>query len=322
MKKIIIGCLIVTLFTIFTLETETQEKKVVKLGVLVTRGDDPNYMLVYQGLKEGLEESLGKENLKIDFQDMKAQAARGEEIVERFKKGKLDLILTIGTPASQAGVEKIKNIPLIFSCVAFPLEAGLVKDLVRPGGNATGMMALILVKEQLDLLQEIKPDIKRIGVPYNPTISNAVIAVKRAEEVAKRLNVEIIKIPVGRKEEVERAVNSMADRINALWMPPDPTIASAVIPLIKLSKEKRLPLMTVSGEGVREGALLSFAIDHYALGQKTSLLALKVLGGSKPGNLPVGSPKRAKLTLNLKTAREIGCRVASQFLAKVDELIE
>ena len=80
--------------------------------------------------------------------------------------------------------------------------------------------------------------------------------------------------------------------------------------------------MTVSGEGVREGALLSFAIDHYALGQKTSLLALKVLGGAKPGNLPVGSPKRAKLTLNLKTAREIGARVPSQFLAKVDELIK
>jgi putative ABC transport system substrate-binding protein len=194
--------------------------------------------------------------------------------------------------------------------------------MVRPGGNVTGMMALILVKEQLELLQEVKPDIKQIGLPYNPVIPSAVIAVKRAEEAAKRLNLKIIRIPVGKKEEVKKRVNSMVDRINALWMPPDPTIASATPSLINLSKENRLPLMAVSGEAVREGALLSFSIDHYALGRETSLLTLKVLRGTKPGDLPVGSSGRAKLTLNLKTAREIGARVPPQFLAKVDELIK
>ena len=148
------------------------------------------------------------------------------------------------------------------------------------------------------------------------------IAVKRAEEAARRLNVEIIKIPVGATGEVAEKVNSMVDRVDAIWMPPDPTIVTALEPLVKLAREKKLPLMGPTSEAVEAGALLSYAIDHYRLGRRTSLLIHKILDGAKPANLPIGSSRRTKLTLNMKTAREIECPVSSQFLAKVDKLIQ
>ncbi len=141
---------------------------------------------VRAGIKDSLmENGYNEENLKFTFESAQGSPATAAQIARKMVGSEPDLIVAIATPSAQAAVSASENIPVIFSVVTDPLGAKLVNNVEQPGGNVTGLSDMLPLAQQLELLQEIMPNLKTLGVPYNPGEPNAVSSVEALKVVAK-----------------------------------------------------------------------------------------------------------------------------------------
>ncbi|WP_213974422.1 ABC transporter substrate-binding protein [Tepidanaerobacter acetatoxydans] len=272
------------------------------------------------GLKEaGFEE--GK-NLNILIENAQADFPTTQAIASKLIAEKVDLILAIATPSAQAAANATKDIPILVTAVTDPVDAGLIKSLEKPETNVTGTTDLNPVYKQLELLKEILPEAKNIGIVYNAAEPNSVIQVSIAKESAKQLGLEILEATVANTSEVNQAIQSLIGKVNAIYTPTDNTVASAISNIVKVANDAKIPVIGAERAHVDGGALATLGIDYYLLGRQTGLLAVRVLNGEAPADIPVEGSKDLKLIINKKSADILGLSVPEQVLSRADEIIE
>ena len=253
---------------------------------------------------------------EIDQQNAQNDQSACQTIASKLVNDGDDLILTIGTPAAQAVASATSDIPIIGTAITDFAESGLVADNEAPGGNVTGSSDLTPVADQIDLLQQLVPDAKTVGLLYCTAESNSDIQVALAEEALDELGIAHERYTASSSNEIQQVSESMVGKVDAVYIPTDNTISAGISTVTMVTNENNLP--TVVGEVgmVEGGALASVSINYEELGYRAGEMAVQILTeGADPAEMPIEqmTADECDLVYNQETADTLGIDVS--FLA-------
>lgn len=246
------------------------------------------------------------QNLKVDYQSAQGQPATAAQIARQFVGQKPDVIVPISTPSAQAVVAATRDIPVVFTAVTDPVGAQLVKNMEKPGGNVTGLSDMAPVGSHVALIREVVPDVRAIGVVYNPGEPNSVTMVKVLKDVASRLGVPVVEASANKSADVQAAARSLVGKVQAVYVPLDNTVVSALEALLAVGAQAKLPVFSADTDSVTRGTVASIGFDYRQVGRQTGELVARVLKGEKPGDIPVQPAQGTDLFVNPKAAAAMG----------------
>lgn len=261
------------------------------------------------GLKEkGFEE--GK-NIKIEQQNAQGEQANAQTIAKQFADAKKDLIFAIATPAVQAAYNSTKDIPIIFTAVTDPVKAEVAKDWKSSGTNVTGTSDKVPVDKQIELLKQLLPNAKTVGVIYNTSETNSVIQVDELKAAAQKQGLAVKEVGVTNVNEINQNLASALGQIDVLYTPTDNTVASGYALVGKLCLDKNIPIIGAEEAVVTKGGLASIGIDYYQLGKEAGYKAAEVLNGKKPSEVEISTLSKMSFTINTDVAKKLNIKIPS-----------
>jgi putative ABC transport system substrate-binding protein len=252
--------------------------------------------------------------------------ADAQAIAQKFVDEKVDLIHCIAILTSQAVVKRIKNIPIVFSSVSDPVNAGLVPKTSLPetktGTNVTGVSDRWPVHLQFEMSTKFIPRAKKWGTIYNARDANSRAHIKKMRESAKKLGVELIEAKISIRGETMQAVQSLSGKVQAIHLTHDHTVTSAFGVIVKVCNEKKIPLFTGDVYSVPRGAIAAYGLDYFFIGHSAGKRAARILAGEKPGDIPWGTAEKLSLVVSEKAAKAQGIFIPPDLLKKADKVIE
>ena len=269
----------------------------------------PSLDKAYKGFKKGLKEEgyVEGKNLKIDYQNAQNNQDNLKSMSEKLVNEKSDLMLGIATPAAQSLANASQDIPIVVTAVTDLKAAKLVKSDAKPGKNVTGTTDMVSIERQIKLLLSIVPKAKTIGIMYNAGESNSKIQADLATAVLKKAGVKVLIKTANSTNDVQQVTETLASKVDGIFVPTDNTFDSAADVVGKVVKEKKVPLVASSVDQVKTGGLASIGIDYELLGEQTGKMAAKILAGkAKPADMPVEKAHDMKLVVNKKMAKALG----------------
>ncbi|MHC5228026.1 ABC transporter substrate-binding protein [Enterococcus sp. LJL99] len=316
MKKRVLGFSILSALALLTISACGNEKKAdgennsdnKKIGVLQPV-EHASLDAAFKGFKEGLAENgfTEGENLTIEYSNAQNDQAQLKSMSEKLVKDKPDLLLGIGTPAAQSLLNETTEIPITVTAVTDLVDAKLVDSDEKPGGNVTGTTDMVAIDKQIELLLNIVPDAKTIGIMYNAGESNSKIQADLAEKALKDAGVKTKVLTANSTNDVQQVTTSLAKDVDGIYIPTDNTFASAAAVIGDVAKEKKIPIVAGSIEQVENGALATIGINYTDLGKQTGVMAAKILKGeAEPATMPVEKAKNLELFVNKEMAEAIG----------------
>ena len=261
-----------------------------------------------KGYKEG-------ENVTYDRQNAQADQSNLHTIAQHFINKKVDLICAVATPAAQVVANATQDIPIVATAVTDYEAAKLIKSNAKPETNVTGTSDMNLVEAQLDLILKLVPTTKTVGVIYNSSEINSQVQVDLLKGFAKDRKVEIKEATVNNVNDIQQAARSLIGNVEAIYVPTDNVLASAMPALAMVTEEAKLPV--VSGWDDANG-IATIAIDYYKLGVQTGEMAADVLSGkAKPQDMPIQTQNEFTVIVNEANAKKIGLTIPKEILDKV-----
>jgi putative ABC transport system substrate-binding protein len=276
------------------------------------------------GVKDALAAAGYEEgkNLTFLYETAQGNPATAAQIARKFIGEAPDVIVPISTPSAQAVVAGTKDIAVVFTAVTDPLGAKLVSNMDKPGGNVTGMSDLSPIAKHLDLIKEITPGAKMIGVPYNPGEANSVTLLKLLQEHAGAKGMEIIEAPATKSADVLQAAQSLVGKADAIYIPTDNTIVSALEAVIKVGVDSKLPVFAGDTDSVPRGAIAALGFNYYDVGRQTGQIVVRILKGEKPGDIPVQGVEIMELFVNPAMAEKMGVKIPDAVVARAKEVVK
>lgn len=276
--------------------------------------------------RNGIIETLQTKNkdMKIIFESAQGDVNLAFQIAQKFLNQKVDVIVTIGTTASQAFQKLTQNnpIPIVFSSVTDPLGAKLVKDLNKPGTNFTGVSNFVPIKSQLEMFIKAKPNLKRLGIIYNPGEANSVKLLSLIEEEAKKINIKIISSAVNKPIDAISATYNLSRKVEAIFITNDNTALSAFKSIAKAANDSKVPVFCSDIDTLDLGATMVLGPNQYSLGQQTAEVVIEIMNNSNPKDIPVRFPKTMELQVNLKNASKIGFSIPQEIINQAQRIIK
>lgn len=261
-----------------------------------------------KGYKEG-------ENVTYDRQNAQADQSNLHTIAQHFINKKVDLICAVATPAAQVVANATQDIPIVATAVTDYEAAKLIKSNAKPETNVTGTSDMNLVEAQLDLIIKLVPTVKTVGVIYNSSEINSQVQVDLLKGFAKDRKVEIKEATVNNVNDIQQAARSLIGKVEAIYVPTDNVLASAMPALAMVTEEAKLPV--VSGWDDANG-IATIAIDYYKLGVQTGEMAADILSGkAKPADMPIQTQNEFTVVVNEANAKKIGLTIPKEILDKV-----
>ena len=277
-------------------------------------------------MRKGVLDRLKEKGLDITANVHIAQGnqATNVQIISQIMGEQPDLVLAIATPGAQAAAQKIHDRPILFTGVTDPVSAGLVKDLANTDGkNITGMSDFSPMDKHVALIKEIVPDVKTIGVIYNAGEPNSVVLVNKLKEEAVKAGLGVEEATIANSSGVYQAAKSLVGRCQAVYVPTDNTVVSALESAVKVCKQSQLPLIAADVDSVTRGAIAAVAVDYYKMGLQTGDMAYKILvDGVNPGSMPIEFLNDLNLHVNKKAAASMGVTLPEATVARATKVIE
>lgn len=294
-----------------------------KIGI-VQIVEHPALDAAREGFIEGLASKGFVEGEKVSFDYKSAQGEMPTAITisEGFIADKVDLILAIATPCAQAAATATKDIPILITAVTDPVAAGVAQSLERPNTNVTGTTDMNPVKEQLELILEINSAAKNVGVIYNSGEVNSVVQVEIAKKVAAKLGLKIVEAVATNSGEVGTAAESLVGKVDAIYIPTDNTVVSALRSVVRVAEDHDILLVAGDVESVVNGAVATLGITYYGLGYQTGLMAAEVLQGADPATMPILGSTEFTYAINKTAAKNMGVELPQSLIDRADEIYE
>lgn len=273
-------------------------------------------------------------NLVIEhrFADLKAERLAG--LVEELIRKRVEVLHTVGSPATLAAARATGTIPIVFAGVPFPVEQGLVDSLAQPGRNITGttvQSGIGLTQKHLEFLREIAPAAKRVyrlaAQAYTETITGGRYDFTQSMTLAaKQLGLELRIHPIDKIQDIEAALSSaLAWGAQAIHTSGGSIIGSTRQRIAEFALHNRLPSVFASIANVEAGGLLSYGVtlaESLAMRVRSIEYVDRILRGARPANLPVNQPRSYELVINLRTAKALGLKIPQSILLRADRVIE
>lgn len=232
----------------------------------------------------------------------------GADVVEKISKIRPDIVIAVGMDALSR-VKKIKNIPVVYLMVLNP------PSTLSGNKNITGVSMKIPQEKQLIALLNALPDIKNIGLLYDPDRTGHFV--KKAQAAAKKIGIKLIAKEIHSSRDVPSLVMNMKGKIDLFWMLPDLTVVTpeTVEFLLLFSLENRVPLLTFSEKYVPLGALMSIGIDAFDMGRQAGEMAKKILSGRDIQNVQRVDARKAVVSINLKVAKKLEITIDKKIIS-------
>ena len=305
-----------------------QGERMRRVGLVLARAqDDPEAQAQLATFVQTLQ-SLGwttGRNVQIDIRWGATDAASSRRYAAEMVALAPDVILAASSSATVAVQEATRTLPIVFVNVSDPVGAGYVASLARPGGNLTGFTYVEygMSGKWLELLKEIAPRVSRVAVLGDPTLAVGISQLGEIQSVAPSFGVEAIPIDVRNGDETERAITDFARTANGgLIVTTSPGAARFRKLIITLAAQHRLPAVYFLSGFAKDGGLISYGPDPVAPFGQAASYADRILKGAKPSELPVQTPVKFELVINLKTAKTLGLDVPMLLQQRADEVIE
>ncbi len=279
-------------------QNNSQQKAKFKIGVTQFM-THPSLDLV----KKGFEDAIKQAGIDADFDEKNAngEVSTATLIANNYKADKKDLVFGIATPSAQQLANNITDIPVLFSAVTDPASAKILNS------NVTGTSDKVdNVSQQLDLLLKLNPNVKKIGVLYNPSEQNSLVQIAEIQKRAKEKKLEVVLQGITNFGELAQATKNLLTQVDALYLPTDNLVVSGMqlITSEAISAKKIVVVSENSSVGI--GALFTMGIDYYELGKRTGQMAVEILNGKPVSQVPFETSKQLKLYVNEKTAKALG----------------
>ena len=266
------------------------------------------------------------QNTRIDYRWAGGDIEQIQSLAKELVGSRPDVLVGIGSAPTAALQQATRTIPIVFLMSTDPVAEGIVQSLARPGGNATGFFATepSLGGKWLELLKEIVPGLRRVGVIFNPETSTGGTSYLHSVETAAPLfSVEAIGAPVHHAGDIELAISSLVrEPGGGLIVLPGAFTASHLKQIIELAARYRLPAIYAVRDYANEGGLMAYGTDPIDLYRRAASYVDQILKGANPANLPVQAATKFGLVINLKTAKALGLTVPPSLLDRADEVIE
>ena len=303
-----------------------QAGKVYRVGVLAS-STEANFEPSVKVLREGLYAAGWVEgrNLTLDFRYPGDQYARLQELANELVKLEVDVLVTLGTPATLAAKRATTTIPIVMESLSDVVSIGLVPNLARPGGNLTGVSGFApeLSGKRLELIREILPKADRIAVLANRANPVAVPILRVTESAAQQMRMKLHVIDVRQPAQLEAAFETMRrERADALVLVADPLLFSARLQIIQLAARHRVPTVYETRLFPDVGGLLSYGPLAQERFERMAVYVDRILRGALPGDLPIEQPTQFELVINLRAAKGIGLTISQSIMVRANEIIQ
>ncbi|ASA54771.1 ABC transporter substrate-binding protein [Vibrio gazogenes] len=275
-----------------------------------------------QGLLDGLKAKGYIEGKNLDFEYKTAQGnpAIAVQIARQFVGERPDVLVGIATPTAQALVSATRSIPIVFTAVTDPVGAKLVKTMQHPGKNVTGLSDLSPVKQHVELIKELMPDVKTIGVVYNPGEANAVSLIELLKQSVKENGLKLVEATALKSADVQSATQSIVEKSDIIYALIDNTVASAIEGMIVTANQAKTPVFGAATSYVDRGAIASLGFDYYQIGMQTANYVAEILNGKDPGSIDVTVAKGSDLVVNKTVADKLGFKIPQSVLDRATSI--
>jgi putative ABC transport system substrate-binding protein len=296
------------------------------IGILAVPA--PPYAENVAAIRRGLNEAgfVEGRNLAIEFRWAEGQLDRLPALAADLVKRHVAVIITMGGTAPLAAAQNATStIPIVFHMGADPVRLGFVKSFNRPGGNVTGvsLIQVALAAKRLEVLRELVPAVRNVGLLTNPTNPSVEIVVPDLHATAGALGLRLVVGYANSQSDIDAAFERFVrDHVQALLVDSDAVFFSRLQQITALAARHSIPTMYVSRQYVEAGGLMSYGANVTDAYREVGAYAGKILKGARPDDLPVLQPTKFELVINLKTAGSLGLTVPPTLLVAADEVIE
>ena len=282
-------------------------KEAIKVGIFQFN-DHGSLNANREGFIDGLAE-LGYvegENLTIDYMNANADISNLQSMSESLVNNN-DYFFAIATPSAQALAGVTTDKPIIFSSVADPLGAGVVDSFEVPGRNLTGTTNIGPIPQQIDMLFEVTPDAKKVGIIYNSSEVNAQHQVDIAIPEIESHGAEVVLGTITSTNDISQVMSNLVKEVDSIYLVTDNYIASSMPLVGDIAKEAGLPVIGGSNDMIIENGLATFGLDYYELGIQSAEMLVRIIEEDlDPATVPVEKAKLLELIINEEYALAIG----------------
>ena len=310
------------------LAARAQPERVRRIGVIMGFSAEDEvwqaYLATFRGRLEELGWTVGR-NLKIDYRFVGDSPERTRIAAEELVGLGPDVIFVSTNPVVTAVLRATHTIPLVFTWVSDSVGSGYVASVAHPGGNITGFHNYepALGGKWLEVLKEVAPSVRRVGVVHVPEIAANVAFIKVAQAASASLGVTVTALGVRDAADINRVLSDFAREPNGgLIVTPSPLTATRRDVIIATAARLKLPSIYTFRFYAASGGLASYGIDQLETVREAASYVDRILRGANPGDLPVQLPTKYQLVVNFKTAKALGLALPESFLQRADEVIE
>ncbi len=286
--------------------------------------EHPALDAVRDGIKDALK-AAGYEdgkNLKWQYQSAQGNTGTAAQIARKFIGDKPDAIVAIATPSAQAVIAATKNVPVVFSAVTDPVAAKLVPSWEPSKNNVTGVSDLLALDKQMDLVKQVVPSAKRIGMVYNPGEANSAVVVKELQALLPKMGWTLVTAAAPRSVDVSSAARSLVGKVDVIYTNTDNNVVSAYESLVKVGQDAKIPLVASDTDSVKRGAVAAYGINYRDLGEQTGRMVVRILKGEKPGDIKTEVSSKMELFVNPGAAEKQGVKLPDDLVKAAAQVIK
>lgn len=277
---------------------------------------------IYEGILDELSENGYQDgkNIEIDYRNGQGEQSNLKTINQIFVNNQSDIIIAIATGAALSAAAETSTIPVVATAVTDLEATSLVESNENPGGNVTGVSDMTVIKDQIDILLELSPDAKTIGITYCSSEMNSEIQSDIAQKYIKSLGLACIVSTVATTNDMVQTIDSLTDKVDAVYIPSDNTLSSTMPTVMAICEPKKIPVIASASGMVKDGALAAVALDYYSIGRQTGKMVIRILKGDSPATTPVETVEGTKLYINKTYADSISLIIPKELLDKAAEI--
>lgn len=287
---------------------QVNEAKQVVIGI-VQPMDHPSLNQIRETIIDELDVLGLTDSVKIEYRNANGDPSMLPTIMNELIGGGVDILVPIATGTAQAAAAATDTLPIIFSAVSNPVEAGLVSSFEATTGNITGVSNAIAIEEIFALAKELTPKAKTFGFVYTTSEVNSMTGIKRARAYCDANKIPYKEAAITGVGELQSAAQSLVGKVDAFFTPNDNTIASAISIYMQVANDAGIPVYVGADSMVADGGLATVGIDYTVLGRQTAQMVARILNGETIAENHVEQVKEYAKMINMATANQLGITV-------------
>lgn len=316
LRKMISTCCIATICSLFSVSafaSSSPETKSVYFAAII---EHPSLEKVKIGVLDELKENgyVEGDNLEIRYQSAQGNMANAVQIAKQFASEKPDAIVALATQTAQALANTTKTIPIVFTAVTDPVSAKLTQSWEATGTNVTGVSDYLPIDKQVELIQKVKPNVKKVGFIYNPGEVNSVIVLKELQTILSQKGIELVPVAAQRTSDIPTAALSLKGKVDVIYSNTDNNVVSAYEALVKVGNQYKIPLIASEPDSVARGASIALGMSYYDLGRQAGKQVVRILQGENPGTIAPEIGAKTELAINEEAAKNQGLVIPDELL--------